>query len=82
MPAVPDMICEPIGLPDRFRQSVETGKPQYLGASGGKGNSVADRYKNRFRSVLSSQDGTDRFTLVRQESIASPPVPWRMVMAD
>jgi hypothetical protein len=82
MPAVPDMICEPIGLPDRFRQSVERGQPQYLGASGGKGNSVADRYKNRFRSFLSSQDGTDRFTFVRQESIVSPPVPWRMVMAD
>ena len=82
MLSVPDMICEPIGLPDRFRQAVKSGQPQYLGASGGQGKSVADRYNNRFRSVLSSQDGTDRFTFVRQESIVSSPVPWRMVMAD
>src|SRR5215469_252694 len=81
-PAVPHIIREPIGLPYRLRQPVGRGQPQCAGASGGQGNSVADRYKNRFHSVLSSQDGADRFAFVRQERIVSPPVPWRMIIAD
>jgi hypothetical protein len=43
---------------------------------------MADGYENGFRPVSGSQNGADRFTLVRQKRIVSPAVPGRFVPAD
>jgi hypothetical protein len=59
-----------------FRLSVARAQPQYPGAGGGQGNSVADGYENGFRPVSRAQNGGDRFTLVRQRRTVSLAVPW------
>jgi hypothetical protein len=64
------MICESVGLTCRFRLPVTTGQPQYPRAGAGQGNLVADGYEDGLPPILSSQEGADRFTLVRQSNKA------------
>jgi hypothetical protein len=81
-PALSHMICEPVGLTNRFRLPVTRGQPQYPRAGAGQGNSVADGYEDGLPPILSSQDGADRFTLVRQERTIAPAVPRRVVLTN
>jgi hypothetical protein len=76
------MICELVSLTYRFRLPVTRGQPQYPRAGAGQGNAVADGYEDRLPPILSSQDGTDRFTLVRQGRTIAPSVPRRVVLAN